>query len=139
MKNNIRDTVLEEARLIINGPRQELYGPAEVNFKRCADRWSQQLEGRGKMLPFDTLDAKDVALMMVELKLARLATRYSRDSVIDAIGYLAIYAELMEGNHAEETEGILDEAGANAYGGSTPGRAFTSSPDYIVDPTLGDD
>jgi hypothetical protein len=73
-----------EAVAIVNGARQSAYGPPEDNFARIAKRWNLRAG-------VDVADA-EVALMMVDLKLARLAaTPDHRDSIVDAIGYLLCY------------------------------------------------
>jgi hypothetical protein len=82
-----RKEVMEAALDLICGDRQKTYGGNE-NFHRIAERWEQQIG--------DEIDPWKVALLMTELKLARLANGYHEDSVIDAIGYLALLAELYE-------------------------------------------
>lgn len=76
----------DQAMQLINGPRQEAYGPPAENFQRLADRISQITKQ-----PITKIQA---AQIMVELKLARLANGYHEDSIIDAIAYLALMMEL---------------------------------------------
>lgn len=83
---NDRSRLLDEAKALINGPRQETYGTPEQNFQRIADRWSQYLGG--------DISPYDVCIMMAELKLARLANGRDRDGLRDACGYLALAAEI---------------------------------------------
>ena len=79
----LRD-LIEEAYAIVNGSRQADYGPPEDNFARIAKRWSTHAGV--------TVCAEDAALMMIDLKLARLkATPDHRDSVVDLIGYALCY------------------------------------------------
>lgn len=82
-----RKEALDIALHLINGERKNTYGGNE-NFYRIAERWEQQLG--------DEIAPWKVCLMMAELKMARLANGYHEDSVIDAIGYLALCAELHE-------------------------------------------
>lgn len=82
----VRQDALDQASKLIHGDRNKDYGPPEVNFRRIAYRWSQLLQV--DVEPFQ------VALMMADLKIARLAEGYTEDSVIDLIGYAALAAEL---------------------------------------------
>lgn len=87
----IRSQVLSEADALINGDRQEQYGPPAVNFGRIADFWDTLVPRHDPWTP------ADVALAMVGLKLARAAQGYGRDTAVDGAGYLALWAELSEG------------------------------------------
>ena len=77
---------LDHASELINGPRQQSYGRPAENFARIAERMKQ-------MLGID-LAPWQVAQMMAEVKLARLANGWHDDSVDDAIAYLALMKEL---------------------------------------------
>lgn len=79
---------LDRASDLINGPRQESYGPPQENFKRIAARWAQVFGHEVEMWR--------VALAMAELKLARLANGWHEDSIDDAIAYLALMKELKD-------------------------------------------
>lgn len=81
-----RQDVLNEANRLIHGPRQAHYGTPSVNFRRFADRIEQHI---GQDVP-----TWQSAVIMADLKLARLAQGYHEDSIVDAIGYLALAAEL---------------------------------------------
>lgn len=85
-----RTHILEAADSLINGPRQEQYGSPAVNFLNIAERWSQILGMN--------VEAWQVALMMADLKIARMATtgKPHLDSLIDAAAYVALAAELSE-------------------------------------------
>lgn len=87
---NTRTRTLETASTLINGDRENDYGTPQENFANIAERWSQTV-GR-------KLEAWEVALMMADLKLARMATvgNPKPDSMIDAAGYIALAAELSE-------------------------------------------
>lgn len=82
----VRQDALDQASKLIHGDRNKDYGPPEVNFRRIADRWSQTLDM--------AIEPWQVALMMADVKVARLAEGYHEDSVIDLIGYAALAAEL---------------------------------------------
>lgn len=82
-----RGTVLDEARNLITGNRADMHGDAKQNFTNIAKLWSIYLERE--------VGAKDVALMMALLKIARTKTgEMNHDDVVDAIGYLALGEEV---------------------------------------------
>ena len=62
------------------------YGDMEDNMADIARRWSGVIGA--------PVTAKQVTLMMIELKLSRLRAGMSLDSVTDIAGYAAILAEL---------------------------------------------
>jgi hypothetical protein len=79
--------VLEEAQKIIYGDREKTYGKPSKNLETIAQMWNAYITARGEKV----LNAKDVAVMMVLLKAARLANDQShRDSVVDICGYAAL-------------------------------------------------
>lgn len=75
--------ILDEANSIIYGDREKTYGNPAKNLNNIANFWSVYLDVE--------ISAQDVAQMMVLLKLARLMnTPNHRDSLVDAVGYLAL-------------------------------------------------
>ena len=81
--------ILAEAESLICGPRNAGYGPAEEDFPRVAEMFNPFLVAKyGDDCA--RLDAEDVAVFMVMLKLRRQAHRPKRDNLVDAIGYLAL-------------------------------------------------
>lgn len=83
-----RERVLEEAGNIISGNRDLQYGEPEENFTTIADLWNTYID------KITVLTAKDVAMMMVLLKVAReVSGRGKRDNLIDIAGYAACAAE----------------------------------------------
>ena len=80
--------ILEEARDLIQGDRATSYGDAKESFTRIAKLWSAY---RGV-----EITPKDVASMMILLKVSRSVTSAKRDNWVDVIGYAALGAE-MEG------------------------------------------
>lgn len=82
-------SVLDEAKEIIYGDREKTYGHPSKNLKAIARMWNSYLTSR---LNIDSqLNEKDVAVLMVLLKGARLANDPShRDSVVDICGYAAL-------------------------------------------------
>ena len=80
-------SVLKEAHKIIYGDREKTYGHPAKNLETIAIMWQAFLDARGQV----SLTAKDVAVMMILLKAARLANDPGhRDSVVDICGYAAL-------------------------------------------------
>ena len=79
--------VLVEAQKIIYGDREKTYGHPSKNLDCIAQMWNSYLESIGDR----ALTNKDVAIMMVLLKAARLANDPEhRDSLVDICGYAAL-------------------------------------------------
>ncbi len=69
------------------------YGGVENNFDRIARRWNAHVQNRHGR--FIECDAIDVAVMMIDLKLARVENQPKhRDSWVDIAGYAACRREL---------------------------------------------
>ena len=85
-----RTHVLETANNLITGNREAAYGSPKLNFQSIAERWSQHVG-----VP---LGGYQVALMMADLKIARMATTGlpHEDSFVDICGYAALAAELSD-------------------------------------------
>ena len=91
---NRRAEVLRTAESLVNGARADDYGPPEENFGRVAALWSAQFAAKLK----EPLTADEIAIALVHLKLSRLAnTPGHTDSWIDAAGYVALGAEIVDG------------------------------------------
>ena len=85
-----RDEVLDKAHNCVCGKREQDYGKPEDNFRLIADLWSDYLRGI-------RLTPKDVAMMMVLLKVARVRDGGgSGDSFVDIAGYAACAGEVSE-------------------------------------------
>jgi hypothetical protein len=72
--------------------RQGTYDKPENNFKRICDLWNAYLDGKEQALP---LTPKDVAMMMVLVKIGREVFKHKEDNLIDGCGYLQC-AQLIE-------------------------------------------
>jgi len=86
-------TILDQAKAIIYGDREKTYGEPGKNLRLIAGYWTEHLNSRfgEEGLPTVSLTPDDVCIMMVALKLARLANDPThRDSQVDAGGYLAL-------------------------------------------------
>lgn len=87
MTKDLNLSVLAEAEKIIYGDREKTYGHPSKNLEAIADMWTAYIRTRGT----PELNAKDVAVMMVLLKAARLGNDQGhRDSVVDICGYAAL-------------------------------------------------
>ena len=78
--------ILEQARKCVCGQREEDYGSPEDNFQVIAEFWGLYLD--------TTINAADVANMMILLKVARNATGTKLDNWIDICGYAACGGEI---------------------------------------------
>ena len=85
------ESVLDEAKDITDGNRQQDYGSPEDNFTHIAKYWEEYLSHKGL---YFQLGAKDVAMMMVLMKIARQDNKHKRDNIVDAVGYLRCLARL---------------------------------------------
>jgi Domain of unknown function (DUF6378) len=98
MKNNGGAEMLAAARDTIEA-RRVYYGSPEPNFRRIAARWSAHLGGR---LVGGHLTPADIAIMMIDVKLSRLAEFPSHaDSWLDVAGYSACGFEVTNLDGAE--------------------------------------
>lgn len=86
-----KEEILDKAKEIVTGDRQNAYGEVEDNFGRIARLWAEYLnEGNTSI----ELDAEDVACMMILLKIARIKSGHHKDdNWIDIAGYSACGGE----------------------------------------------
>lgn len=90
-----RGAVLREAENLITGERNKTYGSPVENFDVTAALWNAQLGH--KLKPGESFTGTDVALLMIQLKMARLRTSPSkRDHYVDVAGYAACGWECQE-------------------------------------------
>lgn len=81
-------TVLKEAHAIIYGDREKTYGHPSKNLKTIAVMWNAYLKAKKDD---DEVNAKDVAALMMLVKVARFANDPShRDNLVDICGYAAL-------------------------------------------------
>lgn len=89
MQLELLPDILQQARELIEGERQKVYGNADENFACTAAMWSAYLSVRSGA-HFD-LTSKDVAHLMALFKIARLAKSPNHHgSLVDLIGYAAL-------------------------------------------------
>lgn len=95
-----KSDILAEADKIIHGERNEQYGKAEDAFDNIADLWNvyigqQWQNDDGVKLGYCyQLNAHDVAIMMILLKIARTQGTKKKDNYVDIAGYAALAARL---------------------------------------------
>lgn len=79
---------INKASEIITGERAEQYGDATTSFQNIADFWSVYLS---RIVGSDVMiTPRNVADMMILLKISRTAMDFHEDSYIDIIGYAAL-------------------------------------------------
>lgn len=84
---NRASSLPEQARSLVDGERQEAYGPPDDNLARIGVAWSA-------IFGCDPIPAWKVALALASLKLVRAAHRADEDSLRDAHGYLILAERL---------------------------------------------
>lgn len=88
-----RSGILAEADDTIHGPREKEYGNKRQNFTQIAMIWQGLLAP--KLLPDSRITPEDVGLLMIAVKMARLAKSPDhRDSILDIAGYAGCIDEL---------------------------------------------
>jgi hypothetical protein len=83
-------SVLDDAAKLVAGDRQSEYGTPGDSMRAIAEHWTSYLRARfGVSAPL--LQPRDAAAMMLEVKIARIASgRLSRDSLVDVAGYVRV-------------------------------------------------
>lgn len=106
-------SLLQEAHNTINGQRQLDYGDKLENFSQIAMGFQMVLAR--KLKSDSEITAEDVALLMMQVKIARLAKSPGhRDSILDVAGYAGCFDKLQQERTAgTELEGAVYDAGSN--------------------------
>ena len=96
-----RAEILQAAHTCVCGEREHDYGRPEDSFETIGPMWSVYLNAAHpeyiKAFPLNGIGAKDVASMMVLLKLARIAAGDKEDNFVDLAGYAACAGEIAGG------------------------------------------
>lgn len=80
--NEAAEAAVTKGLVVVQGDREQTYGSPTVNFENIARLWS--------VVAGAPITAHQVALMMVQLKVARLMnTPGHEDSWADIVGYVA--------------------------------------------------
>lgn len=95
-----RKEILEAASSAVHAQDQDHdYGKPEDNFETIADLWSTYMEASYDVRV--SLGSRDVAAMLILLKVARAATSTKSDHWVDIAGYAACGGEI-DGTPCEE-------------------------------------
>lgn len=82
-----------DANATVHGPREAEYGSKLQNFTQIAMLFQGTLAT--KLLPGSRITPEDVALLMMQVKIARLVKSPDhKDSILDVAGYAICYDEL---------------------------------------------
>ena len=84
----IDPTLASDALAAVTGPRQRDYAHPKVNFQRIANLWSIILDV--------DITPEQVAMCMIQVKIAREMNRHTRDNIVDLIGYSLTLDACME-------------------------------------------
>lgn len=88
------DTILDTAKGLIYGDRQQQYGGALESFTNIGDGWAIIL--RSKLREGETVTAEETSLMLDWFKTCRLLnTPGHMDSLIDKAGYTGCYEKIL--------------------------------------------
>ena len=89
-----KEEILKKARDLITGDRNETHGDAFQNHAEIAEFWNIFLDK--KLQPMASITAKDVAIMMILLKVSRSnqGKKFNLDNFVDMAGYSAIAGEI---------------------------------------------
>ena len=90
-----RSEILTAAQSIVSCDRETQYGPPEDSFQLIAQLWTAYLKHKLSGQPRCKLTSKDVAIMMILLKIARIENGKSHiDNWVDIAGYAACGGEI---------------------------------------------
>ena len=89
-----KEDVLQKAKDLVTGDRNDTHGDAFNNHAEIAEFWNIFLDK--KLQPMASITAEDVALMMVLMKISRntQGKKNNLDNFIDMCGYAAIAGEI---------------------------------------------
>jgi hypothetical protein len=95
-----KTTILADAAATIAGPREQEYGSKLQNFTQIAMMVQGYLAP--KLLPDSRITPEDIAMIMIIVKMARLAKSPDhKDSILDVAGYAGCFDELQLQRAAE--------------------------------------
>lgn len=94
-KPTVTASLADEAKALVQGQRQADYGDKRQNFTQIAMLFQGVLAT--KLAPGQAITAEDVALLMIQVKIARLAKSPDhRDSILDVAGYAICFDMLRQ-------------------------------------------
>lgn len=82
--------ILEEARSLVDGDRNDAYGDPKLKYRQIADVWSVLLKSR--------ITPEQVVLALCAVKMVRASNRdtFNRDDLVDLCGYALILSRMTE-------------------------------------------
>jgi hypothetical protein len=93
-------SILDQAKAIIYGDREKTYGHPAKNLNTIAQLWNtyfDSISAKDKNVSVQYVNAQDVAVMMILLKVARLAnTPGHEDTLVDICGYAALIERVQD-------------------------------------------
>lgn len=99
-----REGVLDEAKKLITGDRNNSYGPPTQDFQRTADMMSALFSA--KLKDGARFKPSDVAWIITLVKASRAQHSPKRDNYVDAAGYMGCGWECEAENLKRETPGV---------------------------------
>ena len=89
-----KEEILAKANELISNDRNESHGDAFKNHAEIAEFWNLFLDD--KLRPMADITAKEVAIMMILLKVSRSnqGKKFNLDNFVDMAGYSAIAGEI---------------------------------------------
>lgn len=85
-----RNTILDKAMAVVYGRAEDVYGHPSVDMLCIARMWTAYLRKRGAFTEETEITPRDVAMMMVALKVSREAQKPHEDNLIDIAGYAEV-------------------------------------------------
>lgn len=99
-----KTTILQTAANIVDGDREQTYGTPDKNLRTIAAFWTTLLHSRGTLPGHTSITVDDVCMMMMLLKVARLAhDPHHKDSLVDVCGYARLMERCQEQPKASNT------------------------------------
>ena len=96
-------SILKEANAIIYGDREKTYGHPSKNLRTIATMWTAYLVASKAITTENNIGPKDVAALMMLVKVARFANDPDhRDNLVDICGYAALIERCDEEPTKEE-------------------------------------
>lgn len=105
-----RSEILDEAKRLTTGDRQQQYGDAAQNYKAVGDLWGAYLlaslikagckiiNSDGKEVDFLAIPPEDTLAMLALMKIGRSASGKPKpDHFVDGAGYMALAGEVATG------------------------------------------
>lgn len=89
-KRKKQHTIADEAKDLVYGDRSKSYGDWLDNASRAADIYNAWRR------PACPINAEDINLILLALKMSREAVRHKQDNLVDIIGYTLLLDMLKE-------------------------------------------